>query len=345
MSTFKVEVRTVRSTIPHPNADKLDLVYLNGMDYQFISGRGNFSEKQKVVYFPVDAVLPDDLASRLGLPKARIRAVRLRGSFSEGFLAPLEQVGLDEKLAWDQQDLTESLGVVKYEPPAVYGQWGAVSSKPENLIAPPVYVHHYDIENAGRYPNAVEVLLDQQVFISEKLEGSHWWASSGNGEGRFHVGTRNNELKDDDTHPWWKVFRKQRLYDVLNYLWLIYKQPVTIRGEVIGEAVQGNIYGLKGQEVRLFEVEVSGIPVDVNQFLYIMTNTRALHVPILNTALTLREWLNGRTLTDASHGKSQIADTLREGIVIKPMKEQYHPEIGRLFIKVRDPIYLAGDKS
>lgn len=341
MSNFAVEVRTVRSIVPHPNADKLDLVYLNGMDYQFISGRGNFSENQKVVYFPVDAVLPDDLASRLGLPKARVRAVRLRGSFSEGFLAPLEQVGLDEKLAWDGQDLTESLGVVKYEPPEQ--KWGAVSSKPENLIRPPVYVHHYDIENAGRYPSVVEALLDQQVFISEKLEGSHWWGSF-DGQ-QLHVGTRNNELKDDDTHAWWKATRKQKLDIILQNLYALYKQPVTLRGEVIGEAVQGNIYGIKGQEIRIFEFEINGIPQRVSQLMYVLTSSLVLHVPVINTALTLREWLNGRTLTEASNGKSKIADTLREGIVIKPMTEQYHPEIGRLFIKVRDPIYLAGDKN
>lgn len=34
-------------------------------------------------------------------------------------------------------------------------------------------------------------------------------------------------------------------------------------------------------------------------------------------------------------------EALREGIVIKPLTERRHPELGRLFLKQRSPEYLA----
>ena len=56
----------------------------------------------------------------------------------------------------------------------------------------------------------------------------------------------------------------------------------------------------------------------------------------------LREYLNGKTIRYASNGKSVLADTKREGIVIKPLIEEFHPILHRLLIKQRSPEYLAG---
>jgi len=64
-------------------------------------------------------------------------------------------------------------------------------------------------------------------------------------------------------------------------------------------------------------------------------------VPIIAENVILSEVLNGKTTQEYSHGKSVLnSDTLREGVVYKPMVEQNNDKIGRLILKTRDPIYL-----
>jgi hypothetical protein len=64
-------------------------------------------------------------------------------------------------------------------------------------------------------------------------------------------------------------------------------------------------------------------------------------VPVLSVGDTLRTWLNGRSIVDASTHTSKLIDKVEEGIVIKPMIEQNSFSLGgRLFLKKRSPVYL-----
>ena len=74
-----------------------------------------------------------------------------------------------------------------------------------------------------------------------------------------------------------------------------------------------------------------------------------MQAPTLGYNVTLREWLNGRTIQEASNGKSLLApDRLREGIVVVPMVEQKVQwgdlSVKRLMLKQRSPAYLAKEK-
>ena len=65
-------------------------------------------------------------------------------------------------------------------------------------------------------------------------------------------------------------------------------------------------------------------------------------VPAISIGKTLREWLGGKTIREASNGTSlMFSGQKREGIVIKPMVEGRNGEIGRNLIKQRSPEYLA----
>lgn len=68
-------------------------------------------------------------------------------------------------------------------------------------------------------------------------------------------------------------------------------------------------------------------------------------VPELAYDIILEDWLDGKTIQEASNGESALCKTRREGIVIKPMEEQYSPELhGRMLLKQRSPTYLAKEK-
>ena len=51
MGTFAVEIREISEVLNHPNADRLDLCKVEGMEFQFVTGRDEYKPGDKVVYF------------------------------------------------------------------------------------------------------------------------------------------------------------------------------------------------------------------------------------------------------------------------------------------------------
>jgi RNA ligase (TIGR02306 family) len=372
MSTFAVTVRKIEKVWKHPGADRLDIAQIDGSDYQFVVGRGEYGPGDEVVYFPIDSLLPQQITDAMGLTgklsgkgKNRIKTIKLRNEISQGlvarrnlFLGPncksdfmLAVCPTEEWRKWTPDELTKAFGVTKYEPTPIYANGG-------NLVGLPDGVSFYDIEGAENHPDVVELLMDRICYISEKIEGSNWWASIGpEASDVVCVGCRHHkiELIENVEHQFHAVAKQQGLLDYIRNLrdGFFPGKQVTIYGEFHGIGVQGNIYGLKEKRICLFDILVDHKFIDPTQFLDLTIRQctgdgkplgPVLTVPLL-AITTLRKWLNGRTLRDASHGMSLFGDTIREGVVIKPMTEETHPEVGRLFVKQRDPIYLAGTEN
>lgn len=348
MSTFAVTIERIASIWPHSNADRLELARLASMTFQFAVAKGIYQSGDQVVYFPLDSLLPQDLIDRLGLDgklsgkqKNRIKTVRLRGEISQGVVAPIAEV-LPAGQYVEGQDVTTVLGVEKYEPPAVVDTNG-------RLTALPATVGVYDIEGADRFPDVAEALMDVPAIITEKLEGSHF-AATLEADGTFSVSQRRHRIEPvpGAEHTWWKVARQMDLRAKCEALMAAYPgaQVVTLRGEMVGPRIQGNIYGLADHRVYLFEAEINGQAISAPEFaaLIVQMEWADQAVPhLLRAETTLREWLAGRSVAKASNGASQINPSVaREGIVIRPAAEGWHDRIGRLIIKQRSPEYLAG---
>lgn len=350
MSAFAVTIEQIGRVWKHENADLLEMASLEGKEYDFVVGRGQFMPGNMVVYFPVDSVLPEWICSTLNLTgklagrdKNRVKTVRLRGNISQGVVCSPEQLGDTIALTTNLTpgaDLTELLGVTKYDPPPVPSHWG-------NLKPLPPYVHTYDIESAQNFTDIADLLMDIPCFITEKLEGSHWSATL-YADGEMAVCQRNFRILpvEGGEHDWHKVLRTQGLSETLHKLLDDLKtqqavEVITLRGEILGPGIQGNIYNLKDHFVRVFDIEINQKPMEAARFLEWTTAYGIEVVPVLGTNVFLREWLDGKTLKEASNGQSALAGHLREGIVIKPMHEQWNEAIGRVFLKQRSPEYLA----
>jgi RNA ligase (TIGR02306 family) len=363
MSFFGVETRKIESIRPHSNADRLEIGKLVGLGFPFVVKKGEFVAGQEVVYFPIDSVLPQSLIAHLGVGNFmagkdhnRFKSVRLRGELSQGFVCTKETINdFFQKTAVspesnmkiegyfeDSEILTMSLGVTKYEPPAVM-------AKGARLLPLFGTLYSYDIEGCDRHPEIVEMLMDRIVMISEKVEGMNFGASK-NRDDREVVNQRNfiiETLPDHPEHTFWTVAKNEHFLSTAAAIRDKYYpgQNVTIRGEFVGPGVQGNYYDLKTHTAFAFEIEVDGQPIDVNHFLGLCREFGIKTVPILSEGKTLREWLNGKTVQEASNGKSVLVDKLREGIVIKPMDEERIDGFGRLFIKQRSGDYLANTEN
>jgi len=345
MSTFAVTIEQIDRVWAHPNADRLELASLKGMTYQFCVMKAAYAEGDRVVYFPIDSLLPADLIEKLGLTgklagkdRSRISTVKLRGEISQGVVCPPEHI-LPADV--NGHDLAELLGITKYEPPEP-------SIKGGRLVKLPMLVGVYDIEGADRYANIAEMLMDVPVSITEKLEGSHF-AASLHRDGSYAVCQRRYQIVTDEgqTHDWHTAADEAGVRGALDQLWARFqpKAVVTVRGEVVGASVQGNLYQMKKRKVYFFEIEVDGSPIRAAEALDALREAGLETVPVLAHGIPLREFLGGCSVAEASTAPTQLPEAgeriLREGIVIRPMDELEDTGFGRIIIKQRSPEYLA----
>ena len=85
-------IEQIKNVKPHPNADRLDLVTILG--YQLITEKGLHNPGDVVVYIQPDTVLPEEAWAegyRKYSPK-RVKAVKLRGEWSEGIVVKYDQL-------------------------------------------------------------------------------------------------------------------------------------------------------------------------------------------------------------------------------------------------------------
>ena len=382
MSFFGVTVETIDIVKKHPEADRLSLCTVMGMDYQFVTGLNEYKPGDHVVYFPIDSVLPALLISHIGFvgklsgsQKNRVKTIKLRGYISQGIVQPIriiqeyistqtwgteKYIGTDIK-TWDCETLTTLLGVIKWDP-EITNSSGGIHGNHVRTKTLPEMVHYYDLEGAQKNKHAVEQLIQVPVSITEKLEGSNHSCGCQykyiNNEltKYFYVCSHNKNLEiiENDLesyHPFIDVAKKQGLLDfaekILSFLTTTPKEGdfVTIYGEYCGKGVQSNIYKLEESKIFVFDILYNHKFLNVSDFNYYTDTYRIQTVPFLGYNVMLDNWLQGKTIQDASNGKSVIYDTIREGIVIRPMIEQYSEQLhGRLILKQRSPDYLLREK-
>ena len=96
MSSLFVKICTF-TLAPHPNAERLNLAYPTGTEWQCCVGK-ELVEGELGVYIPIDSLLSPELATTLGLPSAkddkkyRIKTIKLRGVVSQGLLVGLQSL-------------------------------------------------------------------------------------------------------------------------------------------------------------------------------------------------------------------------------------------------------------
>lgn len=371
MATFAVEIRKLEKVWEHTNADALELAKVEDLDFQFVVQKSLYKEGDYVVYFPVDSILPDDLIEFIdmvgkfsGRNHNRVKTIKLRGEISQGFVIRADKIVefLEKKTDPDEcmkeichdilsslspcQDISENLGVTKFEPEVVMTSSGNLNPLPMGLTI-------YDIEGCDRYTNVTNKLIEdnEKVWISEKLEGTNFSCCCRFHDEKIFVNTRRHTIIEieEKTNSYWDAARKiingeQNLIHIAHELALQYKDDVTIRGEMIGPSIQKNIYKLNNHVVYVFDIQIGRSYLNVNEFFRIMKsfNIENWIVPTIVMNIGLKDWLDGESIKEVSNRMSILTPSTRaEGIVIKPMEEKYSGEIGRLILKQRSPEYLA----
>jgi RNA ligase (TIGR02306 family) len=282
----------------------------------------NFMPGDLCVYFEIDSVLPhtNPAFDFLG-DKKRLRTIKLKGQVSQGLVLPLSEIGI---MGQDGDDLTEVLGVTKYEPPISPQLAGQVKGSFPGFL---VKTDEDRIQNVGaffhRYP-------DVALEATEKLDGTSFTAYYNNGE--FGVCSRNLDLKESEGNAHWIMARKLGLKDKLVSLGF----NICIQGELIGPGIQKNRYQLREAQLWVFSIfDINTHTYMDNQRVKILCDSLGLQmVPVVVPSIKLSDH-NVESLLEMADGRSVLADTAREGLVFRPIATTiYDDHLGRLSFKV-----------
>lgn len=338
MSEFKVVVVEIGALRKHPDADSLQITEVGGAGgYPCIIRTGEFKEGDKAVYVPVGAVLPaedprwDFLRTKNvpnpedpeGPPLRRVtpgpvtlEAKKLRGKFSMGLLVAAEP-------SWAiGEDVQQRLGIVRSEPP----EPKEGEEKDPGLIR--VYT---DIPALRAFPDLLQE--GEEVVIVEKIHGENARYAFANG--RLYCGSRTGWKDPNWTgngSHFWEVGRRLDLASKLAAI-----GPYGLFGEVYGD-VKMMKYGTTSDKRGFLPFDAMAFKsesyLDYDDFADLSISVGLPVAPVLYRG----PWR--QDLRRLAEGSSSIAKHIKEGVVIRPVKERFHESVGRVILKLHGEDFL-----
>lgn len=328
-------IQTIRDITPIEGADAIVLAHVNG--WNAVVKKGEFHVGQQVVFCEIDSWIPHEIApflskgkeprEYLGVKGERLRSVKLRGQLSQGLILPVSVMNLEDYLEKSEgDDVSESLNIVKYEPPIPAQLAGQVRGNFPSLVT------KTDEERVQNVKGLVEK-LDELFVETEKLHGTSV-SFVMNQEGELEVCSRNLSLKEDENNFYWKLAKKVDAFSLLQTVKSYYSLEdgavIAIQGEGVGQGVQkGWEYGIQDPDFFLFTIQVNGVRIsetDFGMFVSKFKEQGVKSVPTVFAAKSLRDVV-GDCLTNEEiqskllkyvEGKSAIdGKTVREGSVFR----------------------------
>lgn len=331
------------------NADAIEVAVVGG--WKCVVKKGEFKANQLAIYISIDSWVPHEVAPFLskgkeprefnGVKGERLKTISLRKTLSQGLILPMELVGNSQILEVNEgMDVTEILGIQKWEAPIPTQLQGQVRG------TFPSWARKTDQERIQNLSKEFEHWKRERLTfeVTEKLEGSSMSVYLNNGT--FGVCSRNMDLLETEGNSFWKVARAMMLEEKL----LAFGANLMLQGELIGPGIQGNIYGLKEHEFRLFDV------FDIDSHSYMNAEARANlaktleieEVPVLARGINIFALMEFHTIPnilELAEGPSPLAKRVngtiveREGLVFKCIE---NPEIS---FKAISNKYLLGEKE
>ena len=343
MQRALASVRRIDDLRPIDGADRIETAVIGG--WTVVVRRGEFAVGDTAVFLELDAVPPDEAPYRFlwtrgadspqpgtRPAKFRVRTMKLRGQLSQGVLLPLDAVGVDPATPAGT-DVTEQLGVTKYEPPLPAGMGDARAPYPTRLVP------KNDELRVQSHPELAGELAGEPWVATVKMDGTSSTFLLDPDDGEFHACGRNWSIADGE-NAYWSIARR---YDMPAKLAAV-DGRYALMGEICGPGIQTNPAGLAqvswfcfgAYDLRerrdLGHDELAGLCED-------------LGLPTVPLAASGERFdLSVDDLLVLAEGRYPGTDTPREGIVVRPAHYRYSPTLGRgLSFKVVANSYLLGE--
>jgi RNA ligase (TIGR02306 family) len=330
-------IRQIDALNPIEGADAIECATIGG--WKVVVKKGEFSVGDRAVYCEIDSWIPTELAPFLskgkeprefeGIRGERLRTVKLRGQLSQGLLLNLDFAIPQTNSFVEGDDVSETLGIVKWERPMNAQLAGMAKGNFPSLIP------KTDQERAQNLKKEIAGAAEAglQFEITEKLEGSSMTVYLI--EDVFGVCSRNLDLKETADNTFWQIAREYNIEDKMRIAGL---NNFAIQGELIGPGIQGNIYKLNKPVFMVFDV------YNINAGSYLTPHDRralirVLDIPHAPVLLVDKDLGVGSIdeLLQWAEGESKIGKTEREGIVFKEVH-------GGMSFKAISNKYLLGEK-
>ena len=303
-----------------PAADLIQAYRVGG--WWVVGKKGEFAVDSLVVYLEIDSFVPTELAPFLskgkepreymGIKGERLRTVKLKRQVSQGLILPLSEYILDNVELIEGYDVTEILGIIKWEAPEEFIPANAKGNFPSFIPK----TDQQRVQNLSL--EFSQWLTDGSVWQkTEKLDGSSMtvFVNADNSG----VCSRNLELLEDENNTYWKLTKKYKLIETLRST----GRNLAFQGEIYGQGINGNLYGLDDQRFALYAI------YDIDAQCYLPPDQAyrtALvlgvpHVPHLGNMRLGEFYGSMQELIDDADGMSCVnTKAIREGYVYKNLQ-------------------------
>jgi RNA ligase (TIGR02306 family) len=351
MSTHRCPIVKIENILPHPNADKLEIISIPGTMWQTIQPIGAFKIGDLGIWIEPDMVVPTTYPEFAWLKKEgeerhRVKAVRLRGEPSYGLLIPFDantappvyDMDTNQPTDWEGMNMMRVYDIKRWEPPIqVSGADGLKGEWPSSVIP------KMDMESVTNFPDIL--VPGETVIATEKLHGTSARYLFENGT--FYMGSRTRWLDPDAAHAWAVANKRSKIppndnitnLPVDGVLWGIEQwcrmhEGVTLFGEVIG-VTGGFKYGLKLPEFRAFGAW------SLAKGWHMPTDTRAYGVKTVPMVYAGPYDLDRiRPLAETDTGVPHAPKGhMMEGVVIQPFPPRHDSTVGNVMLKLHSVRY------
>ena len=328
---------------PIEGADRIELAHVLG--WQCVVNKGQFQPMDIAVYFEIDSFLPIrdefEFMRSSSYKKTdimgegfRLRTMRFRGQISQGLLLPVSQFPEIPKDADVGDDVTELLGVRKWEIEERATTGGTV------IGTLPYDIPHTDETRVQEEPELIQAFAGLEYYISTKMDGSSH--SIGIDENGFHVTGHNYEYKDDGSSSFYKLVKAREYQAKMeDYMKALGLKMLTIQGELCAPGIQQNRLRLAKPEWYVFTIRENGKRVGLKRMLQICEALDITPVPIEEVGTDLpSKYPTVEALLSRADGEYPNGGK-KEGIVIRPTEPVFCPLISAsLSMKVVSNKYL-----
>ena len=349
---------------PIPNADNILCATVQG--WELVVKKDEFKIGDLCVYIEIDSIVPDKPEFEfLRDRKFRVKTIKLRKQISQGLALPLSI--LPQGKYKEDDDVTEILGVVKYDPEGdkeralleqkinksknvfhkLFGQYNwyrklikrFTKRKANNF---PSFISKTDETRIQNKPHLCEALKGKKLIATEKLDGqSATYYLKRNkikilnkllkkNQFEFGVCSRNIHLLHKNNSSYWTIAEQLHIEDILKGL-IGNEDLIVLQGEILGEGIQGNKYEIKGYDFYAFNLKYGDKRLGSEEASNALNKYGIKFVPILDDNFYIKDTVS--EMVEYSKGKSTLINKLREGLVIRTYE-------GDLSFKVINPEFL-----
>lgn len=372
MSTHTADVVRIDAIEEHPDKETTELGIVRVYDYQLVVNKKMWKVGDIAVYIFPDTMVKVSrpeftflMSQSKPKPQERIKAKRLRGTWSEGLLIQAPEGFKPGDNCWEYLELERYEPTIKSQRGGIgvdstFGTGGSFEAWPENVPQPA----KFGLENFKKFNRIFDD--GEKVVITEKIHGSnsyYFWH-----DGRMycasHSGLRNQfkkkpifeeievELEDgtkqprkkliewqtteeEDPNIWWQVLKQQPFIEEIckaNPDWVLF-------GEVFGQVQGGFEYGAKSSQLffRAFNVWKKSEHKFMTAEDFLKEVSADHRVPLLYKGPYSKEVVAAHT-----DGKTTFpgANHIREGCVVETAENKHNPFTGRTVAKSVSNDYL-----